>query len=167
MDLTSENITINLIDSTVLTNVLSDNMILNAPAGIISIANGADFIVDQNADLRARRIIFSEDSNNEVGSLSLSTRTGGAVEIRSSINPRLIAGNPSNAAGTIEITSPDVFLGVEGTVVTLSTVGSVDGGSIVISGVDPTGLPDASSGTVHLAGTVVFGYDGCGYRDWS
>ncbi|MBT7370666.1 MAG: hypothetical protein HN816_08475, partial [Gammaproteobacteria bacterium] len=154
LDLTSENITINLADSTVISNLVADNVVLNAPVGIISVVNSGNFVVDRSADLRARRIIFNEDSNIEVGSLALSTRSGGAVEIKSDINPRLILGNPSNAAGTISITSPDVFLGVDGGAVNIATVGGPDGGSVAISGVNASGLPDATAGTVHIAGTV-------------
>jgi hypothetical protein len=156
LNLTSENITMNLADGTTLTNVVADNFILNAPVGVVSIANSADFLVDQSADIRARRITFNEDSNVEVGSLALSTRTGGAIEIRTSINPRLIAGNPSNAAGSISIIAPEVFLGIDGGQINLTTVGSVDGGGISISGVDASGLPSSEAGIVNVAGSVSF-----------
>jgi hypothetical protein len=154
LNLASDNITINLADNTTLTGVVSDNLVINAPVGIIAVANGSNFIVDQRADLRARRIILNEDANVEVGSLSLSTRGGGAIEIRTDINPRLAAGNPTNAAGSIQIIAPDIFLGVDGKTVSLNTVGGPEGGSISINGVDASGLPDPASGTVHVAGTV-------------
>ncbi|MBO6656344.1 MAG: hypothetical protein JJ934_05600, partial [Pseudomonadales bacterium] len=154
LSLDSDNIIMNLADSTNLTFVRSDALTLNAPVGIISIANGSDFSVDQNADLRARRIVFNEDANVEVGSLSLTTRTGGAVEIRTNINPSLVGGNPTNSSGSIEITAPEVFLGVDGGEISLTTVGSADGGSVSINGVDASGLPDPSFGTVNIAGSV-------------
>ncbi|MDA0977504.1 MAG: hypothetical protein O3B72_03005, partial [Proteobacteria bacterium] len=82
----------------------------------------------------------------------------------------MIGGNPSNSSGRINISSPDVFLGVDGKTVTMTTVGDADGGSISINGVNSSGLPDAAAGTVHVAGTVHFdttnggGTDGANVR---
>ncbi len=155
MNLTSDNISITLASSTRLTNVVSNTLVMNAPAGIITVGSGANFLINKSADLKARRIVFSENSVNEVGNLSLSTRAGGAVEIRSNINPRLDAsGKSTNPTGKVKITSPDIFIGVAGGTVGIKTVGGVDGGSVTISGVDATGQANAATGKLHLAGTV-------------
>jgi Repeats of unknown function (DUF5649) len=156
LDLTSTDINITLADSTSLTNVIADNLTINATSGSVSVASGATFTIDQQADIRAGKITFEAGSDNEVGGLSLVTGVdaSNSVAIRSNIAPHLELEKPTNVAGVIQINSPNVFIGVGGGSVSLVTEGGVDGGAISISGVNDGGFADADSGTIHLNGSV-------------
>ncbi len=144
MNLASQNITINLVGDTQLTNVVSDNFNLVAETGVVTITEGANFTIGQSGQLRSRSIVFAEGSNNVVGDLNLSTRTGGSVDIRSSLTAR------EGAASNFLISAPNVFVGSTDTPVAITS----NGGNVTITGVSASGAPQAVSSFVHLSGEV-------------
>ena len=72
-----------------------------------------------------------------------------SINIFSDVKSLLQQGSPVNAEGNFIFSSNNITAGVDGRNLTVATSGSVAGGAIVFTGID-----DASTGVLSLAGTV-------------
>jgi hypothetical protein len=155
-DVTATTIDIQLAGDVALANAVATELDITAQDATVSLQESGKLIVRERASIFARNVVFGKDSVSEVGSLEIRTtdQESSSVSIQSDILPRLVADNPTNPFGSIEIYSPNIEIGVAGGAVSIVTQGDQDGGSITLSGIDGDGNPVAGNGRLELIGDV-------------
>ena len=155
LDVTANTVSLDLVSDTTIEGVMTTGDFTLDLASGNSLMFGADamIVVDQQALVRADRVIFEAGSSNEFGGINIRTASteGSIVEIRSDISQRLNGVIPTNSDGTFVILSPTVVLGQSGETTMLSTSDS----SILISGIDADGNADAAAGALQIAGDAI------------
>ncbi|MDZ7686807.1 MAG: hypothetical protein U5O39_19075 [Gammaproteobacteria bacterium] len=160
IEIEASSVDLNLSGDSLVARIAAEESVALTADGRVSIGEeGSDAIrINQDLTVNAPNVVFVAGSDNQIGGLSVTTggEQGDSVEIRSSINPRIIGGNLTNQDGSIKILSPQVTIGAPEVAVSLVTSGeSGVGGRIEIQGVDSNGSP-IPGGEVLLAGDVTF-----------
>ena len=152
IDLSAAEIDLVLNSDTTAIGVIADNFNLSSEGNRFTIGQAGSVRVDSTASITSQDVIFDAGSQNEFGSLRVTTSNSGSISILSDISSRVVQGVPTNNEGTFEFFSPNITLGMDATEVAITTTGSISGGAITFSGVDAANNPVASLGVLQLAG---------------